>query len=109
MLWNIHVRTVQLSYRRAPEQPEGAFQVHPQYVDSAFNARFPGSGQAIGVRATAQHRASSHAERLHDVATATNTPVHKNFDATLNGLYDFRQSSQRGGNAIELPATMIRS
>ena len=47
------------------------------------------------------------AERLHDVAAATDATVHQDLDAVADRLHDLRERAQRGGDAVELAPPVI--
>src|SRR6202795_95288 len=104
---NIHIRTIQLGDGPTPKQSQRAIEVGTQNFDGATDAGFSGGGQAIGVGASAEHGAGAEAESLDDVGAAADASVHEAFGLPVDGLDDFRQGSQRRGNAIELAAAMI--
>src|SRR6266404_8571759 len=106
-LRNIHIRTIKFGDGRATEQPQSAVEVGAQDFDGAIDAGFSGSGEAVGVGASAEHGFRAEAEGLDDVGAPANASVHQDFGLSVDGLDHLRQGPQRRGNAIELAAAMI--
>src|ERR1019366_5755250 len=89
------------------EQPQSAVEIGAQNFDGAINAGFTGSGEAIGVGASAEHGTGAEAQGFDDVGAAANASVHENFGLPADGFHDLRQNAQRRGKAIELASAMI--
>ena len=72
-----------------------------------FGKRFLFS-QAISIRASDQDRASSQAQRFHDVASSPDPAIEQDLDLPANSRHDFRQHANRRLDLIELAASMVR-
>src|SRR5712671_5327661 len=104
----MHVRMVERSDGCAPEQPERALQIRSQDLNRAGDPGFASRGQAVRIGSSTQHGARAQADCLHDVGASTNAAIHQYFYLTVYSGHDLRQSSQGSGNAVELPAAMVR-
>src|SRR5712692_1830232 len=107
-LGNMHVRMVERGDGCAPEQPERALQIRSQDLNRAGDPRFASRGQAVRIGSSTQHGASAQADCLDDVGASTNASIHQYFYLPVYRGRDLRQSSQGSGNAVELPAAMVR-
>jgi hypothetical protein len=79
----LHVRTIQ---RRTDGHPS-SFRVRSTSacrISSAGHTGFASGGQAIGIRATAQHRTGAEAEGLDHVRATLNASIHQYLDLTIH-------------------------
>jgi hypothetical protein len=91
----------------AAEEDEGALNVGAEDIEGAGDAGLASGGQSIGVGATDEDGFGAEAEGFDDVGTATNATIHEDFDAAVDGGNNFGQSAERGGDAVELAASVI--
>ena len=71
-------------------------------------ARLAVDGEPPERRAAGQHRACAERERLDDVRAAADPAVDEHLDAAADRLDDLRQHVDRRGDAVELPAAVVR-
>ena len=67
----------------------------------------PRGGEPVGISAPDQHGARSQANGLHDITAAAHAAVHQDFARPFTASHNFRQRSQRCGNAVKLAASVI--
>src|SRR5258708_33297061 len=75
--WNIDKRTVQLGDGWAAQELEGPLQVGAQDLEHARDTRLTRGRESIRVGAAQEHRARAEADRLEDIAAASDAPLHQ--------------------------------
>src|SRR5262245_47984950 len=100
-------RGIELARSPAPQKLERAKQISTEDRDGAGHTGAAGGAESVRVSASDQHRAGTQAERLGDVAAATDAAVEQHFGSCANSRDNFRQRAQSRRNGIELTPAVV--
>ncbi len=91
-----------------PDELERVQSLGLQDLEHVARARLAVDGEAPERRATGEHRARAERERLDDVRAAPDAAVDEHLDPAVDGVDDLGQRVDRRGDAVELPAAVVR-
>src|SRR5437763_13457896 len=104
----IDQRAVELGDGLDSEQAHRALHVGAEPLEHAIDAPLATDRQTVEIGATRHRRRGPGGNRLQDVATAADTAVAHDLDATTDGVSDRRDERERCWRTVELAAAVIR-
>jgi len=88
------IRRAQSRNGGAPKQPKSTLHISSQNFERSGNTLLPGGGKSIGVGTPDQNCTRSKTDCFDNVGAAAHSAIHQHLGLTVDGGYDFRESSQ---------------